>query len=257
MERYSFPIISKLLAACSTFVLLSMGSCQVRDPYNDLVEGTIAYPFIEPANPIGYNGNQHDDKFVVRTLAGQTEYVVEIPQGAQFYDVEIPIAQLSGTENGDLKKIKNPQNTDRELVANLPKLSAATREEQALLDQAFGVGEPGGPRQAPSYVVGIAKVNDLYRQTKYEYALVEINNMLAFYPTSAQLYKMKGTVLIKLNNFQLAERAWFRGLELAPNDPVLKKGLERLRKRIETNRDLARNTQVEAAPESPKPPIPQ
>lgn len=227
---------------------LPLWACTTHDPYRDLVEGTIAYPFIEKPTSMGHNGTE--EKFVIRTTNGATEYTVEIPHAAAFYDVEVPIADLKGSTAGSAGgagegQVKNPQITDRELVANLPKLSVASREEQALIDQAFGVGEPGGPRQSPSYVLGISKINDLYKQRKYEYALVEINNMLAFYPTSSQLYKMKGTILIKTSNFKLAEKAWIRAQELSPADPVLRKGLDRLRRRISANQQEAARAAAE------------
>ncbi len=233
-------------------LLTSLGSCQTRDPYEELVEGSISYPFAAKTDPIGLNGPaSSDDKFVIRTMAGQTEYSVEIPHAASFYDVEVPIAEMRG--GGDalmggngLKPTKNPQITDRELVANLPKLSMATREERALLDQAFGMGDAGGPTQPPSYVMGIAKINELYRQGKYELSLIEINNLLSFFPTSSQLYKMKGTVLIKVNNLQLAERSWMRAQELSPNDPVLVKGIERLRHRMAVNASLKASQEIPA-----------
>lgn len=244
MGNWWSPTTSKLALLLYTCIC---SSCATRDPYQDLVRGTISYPFAQKTNPIGVNGT--DEKFVIRTLAGETEYVVEIPHAAQFYDVEVPIASMKGDGTDGLKPVKNPQITDRELVANLPKLNLATREERALLDQAFGVGEAGGPTQAPSYVMGIAKVNTLYRDNKYEYALIELNNLLSFFPTSPQLYKMKGTVLIKVNNLKLAEKAWMRAQELAPHDPVLRKGLDRLRKRIAINERMS-NPAIESSPDT-------
>lgn len=80
---------SKYGLAC---LLTSLGSCQTHDPYQEMVEGSISYPFAAKTDPIGFNGpNTSDDKFVIRTMAGQTEYSVEIPHAAAFYDVEVPI----------------------------------------------------------------------------------------------------------------------------------------------------------------------
>lgn len=230
-----FPIFYRLSLALA--IGLTLNSCQSSsdDPYNKIIRGTIVYPFYHHTQPLGNDGK--DEKFVIRTIAGGTEYVVEIPHAASDYDVEVPIADM---ENGKLAyKPKNAQVSDRELIASMPKLSTATEDEKALMDKAFGTGEAGGPRQAPSYLINIRKINNLYRQNKYEYALIEINNLLAFYPTSAKLYKMKGTVLIKLGNLSLAERAWKRASELAPLDPLIKRGLKKLKSQIETNRKIA------------------
>ena len=47
-----------------------------------------------------------------------------------------------------------------------------------------------------------------------------------------QSHKMKGTVLMKMQNWQLAEKSWLRALDLAPHDAALRRGLERLQARI-------------------------
>ena len=68
------------------------------------------------------------------------------------------------------------------MTSQFPSLDAATEEEETLLDKAFGVSEEGGPRQAPSYTIGLAKLNKLYRETSFELALIEANNLLASTP---------------------------------------------------------------------------
>jgi sugar phosphate isomerase/epimerase len=121
----------------------------------------------------------------------------------------------------------------------MPQLPRDTEADRALLDKAFGVGELGGPQQSPSYTLGLARINEFYQKHQFEYALVEINNLLTYYPTSIKLHKMKGTVLIKLSSLALAERAWLRAAELAPDDPVVKKGLERLRRKMDLERKVS------------------
>lgn len=232
------PIISKQLlwgiaiplagAACS--------SVEQADPREQLLRGTISYPFAANPRSLGKH-HRFSEPFVIRTIAGGTEYIVEIPGAARDFDVEIPLAVMKGT-NGK-ERVNNAQLTDRELVNSMPGLSKATEKERALMDKAFGVGEKGGPKQAPSYMLGLQKIGRLYKQHKYEFALIEINNLMSYYPTSAKLYKMKGTILVKLRNLRLAERAWVRAAELAPNDPVVRKGLIRLRRRMEHEQKLA------------------
>ncbi|MBF0440608.1 MAG: hypothetical protein HQK54_01765, partial [Oligoflexales bacterium] len=95
------------------------------------------------------------------------------------------------------------------------------------------------PKQSPSYLLSLQKINELYQEKKFESALIEINNLLAFYPTSVKLLKMKGTTLIKLGNLELAEKAWERASDLTPNDPVLKRGLAKLKGEIDKNKKMA------------------
>lgn len=104
--------------------------------------------------------------------------------------------------------------------------------DAALLDRSMGVAPKSGPRQSPSYAIGLSKINELFQQRKFEFALIEINNHLAYYPTSPQLHKMKGTVLIRLGQYPLAEKSWLRALELAPEDSSLRNSLKRLQARL-------------------------
>ncbi len=46
------------------------------DPYEDVLNGTIAYPFYEQTAALGHNQPAADDRFVIRTITGNTEYVV-------------------------------------------------------------------------------------------------------------------------------------------------------------------------------------
>lgn len=225
-----------LTASKLTIIAVLSASCMTaqnqQSNYETMVQGTISYPFYLETQPLGGNGKE--DKFVIRTISGDTEYVIEIPRAATDYDVTVPLAVAQNNEEPE-PKVKNPEITDKELVSQFPKPDARAQEDRALLDKAFGVSENEGPRQAPSYTLALAKIAKLYKKRKYEYALIEANNMLAFYPNSAQLYKMKGTVLLRLGNQKLAERSWSRAAELKPNDPVVKRGLARLRNQIQAS----------------------
>ncbi|MGE0173607.1 MAG: hypothetical protein AB7T49_12495 [Oligoflexales bacterium] len=231
-------------SSLALLILATLWGCRTQDPYQSLATATITYPFAQPATPLGTE--DPDDKFIIRTMAGNTEYVVEIPRAGENYDIEVPIAELKG--DGIPTKVKNPYKTDKELVSNMPKVSGQTEAELALLNKAFGVGEKDGPKQAPSYIMGIAKINTNYKEHNFEYALIEINNLLTFYPTSQKLYKMKGTVLIKMGNLELAEKAWLRAAELDPTDGVVRKGIDRIRKQISLNNQVMQERQKSATP---------
>ncbi len=230
------PITKKyffLMALCS--LVFSHCASRLTDPWSDpVLNGNIAYPFIDRTDPIGVNGN-NNEKFVIRSNTGKVEYVIEIPNGARDYDVEIPLAQMGKDASNpeDIpSSLPNPQVADKEVVSVLPKVESLAPGESTLMDDAFGVGKKDGPTQSPSYLLGINKINNYYKRHEYEYALIEINNLLAFYPTSSKLYKMKGTVYLKTNNLSLAEKSWQRALELEPSDSVLRKALDKLKLRI-------------------------
>jgi tetratricopeptide (TPR) repeat protein len=216
-------------------VILISSSCSSSnsDVENAIIHGTIQYPFAQ-TDPLGRE--KSEDKFIIRSAVGNSEYSIEIPGGAREFDVEIPLAAIHGDNanlvNGLPNDLSKPNNTDRELVNALPSLSKKRPTDTAMMDGAFGVGEKDGPRQAPSYSLGISKATRFYKKKQFEYALIEINNMLAFFPNSPKLLKMKGTCLIKMRNLQLAELAWIKALELNPKDKTLQRGVKRLQKRI-------------------------
>lgn len=247
--------ISGICAVSYIFALCMLASCASSPTsYEEQVmNGTITYPFVGQDRPIGTNGPA--EKFVVKSVVGDREYVVEIPDAAKDYDVQIPLAAFDDPGSighklaGGTKGVNNPQLTDREIVAEMPQLEKKHPSDTALLDKAFGVGPKDGPKQAPSYSLGLAKINEYYKQKQFELALIEINNLLSFYPTSIQLLKMKGTVHVKMQDLVLGERAWSKALELSPGDALLRRGLDRLRNRIQITKKASENPIKSVNPE--------
>jgi len=205
--------------------------------------GSISYPFVGETRPLGKANPKQP--FVVRSAVGAREYSVEIPDNAAKYDIQIPIAELAPVNSQDIdmpalpggRRYSNPANTDKELVSALPDLGKSKTGKTEMLDAAFGVGKPEGPIQSPSYTLGIARVNQHFKNRDFELALVELNNLLAFYPNSPKLLKMKGTLLIKTGNRELAMKSWQRALDLSPTDSALKTSINNLNERILAERN--------------------
>ncbi len=223
--KISMPLLAMLLGSCR----------QSSDQYQTLVEGQISYPFADQTRPIGRDAS--GERFVIRSVKGGAEYIVEIPHGAEDYDISIPMTSMP-VDEGKIK-VQNPQLTDRELLSTMPGPNQDQERDRSLLEDAMGVGTPDGPEQGPSYSLGLAKIMELYKKRDYEYALIEVNQLLSYYPNAARLYKMKGTILLKTGDLQLAEKAWIRASELDPNDRAIQKGIERLRKRQELQQKSA------------------
>ena len=226
-----------LIVVCSFLFFINACATPQDEATQDVLHGTIAYPFDGNNKPIGREPSE--ERFIIKSTTGNSEYSIEIPGAAKDYDIMIPLAAMdavgagSGEDRGGTpKEIANPASTDREIVSALPRIENRLPGDTAMMDGAFGVGSKNGPSQSPSYTLSLAKINALYKNRKYEYALIEINTMLGFYPNSPQLHKMKGTVLVKLQNFTLAERSWIRALDLAPEDVTLRRGLDRLQQRM-------------------------
>lgn len=234
MLEFSSKIFIKL--SLNGTLIAGLSSCAGRSDssWDPILKGTIDYPFGERSEPLGVNGPE--DKFILRSQIGNTEYTVEIPKAGRDYDIEVPMEDLQPGSSPNGRNWKKPSEgnaaaTDRELEKAMPHL--AGQEDQRLVESALGVAEVGGPSQSPSYSIGIAKINEYYLDRKFEFCLIEINQLLSFYPASAKLYKMKGTILLKMQSIELAEIAWSRALELSPDDRSLDRALEKLRRRIE------------------------
>ena len=214
--------------------LIIFSACQSAPEVNpEASQGKIYFPFVDNT-PLGTNAPPK--KFVMKSIQGNTEYVIEIPDAGEDYNIEIPMLALDGGNRPFRKEdFDAAVRTDKEMTASLPQVSDGNPETAQLVDKAFGVGKSGGPEQAPSYVLTLSRITSLYKERQYEFCLIEINNLLEFYPNSAKLYKMKGSVYLKMQNFGLAEKAWQQALNITPNDRSLRQGMVNLQKKISLN----------------------
>lgn len=232
MGKGFYPLISK--AALLGLALSGCQSAAEDATMADILNGTISYPFVE-TQPLGLNGKT--ENFIIRSNAGGVEYVVEIPDAGKDYDIEIPLAALSpealAGNSTAVRGVGSPAITDREIIADLPDATNSAADKVRLLDKAFGVGQEQGPTQAPSYTLGLAKISKLFQQKNYEFALIAINELLAFYPQSPRLHKMKGTIFIKIQNLNLALKSWQQALSLSPQDKVLRLALANLQAQMQ------------------------
>ncbi len=233
-----YPTICKRLFNLwwlSTLGFTTLSCRQSSDQYQNLVEGTISYPFADQTNPIGKD--TAGDRFIIRSVRGGAEYIVEIPHGAEDYDISIPMTALP-QEDGK-SKMQNPQLTDRELLSSMPTPNREQERDRSLIEDAMGVSTPEGPDQGPSYSLGLAKIIQHYKAREFEYALIEVNQLLSYYPNAARLFKMKGTILLKTGDLLLAQKAWVRASELDPQDRAIVKGIERLKARLDLQQKLS------------------
>ena len=218
------------------FLLISsflLNACVTSDPLeNENNALPIAPPILTYTAPLGKNSN--NDKVVIKSMTSDSEYSIELPGGPTDYDLEVPLAQIGKKDGKKLKSADGPGNpvgTDRELLASMPRLEDGHANDTATLDAALGVTPENGPTQSPSYTMGIAKANDYYRRQEFEFALIEVNNLLVYFPQSAKLHLMKGTIYLKMQNLNMAEKSWQKAYDLNPT-PSVENGLKRLRTRL-------------------------
>jgi len=205
-----------------------------ESPLEERLSGPISFPF-GPTTSMGTPEKR--EPFVIRSNTGAAEYQVELPGAGRDYEVEIPVS-LEGSKNPKQAqtdaKLGSAVATDKELLSELPDMEVRQGATAALLDKSMGVGKTDRG-QGPSYSLGLAKIRNYYSAKQFEYSLIELNNLLAFYPGSPLLYKMKGSILLKLGNKSLASKSWAKALELAPGDKVLQVALSRLMKSIQAS----------------------
>jgi hypothetical protein len=225
VEKHWFLSLSSLV--------FFVGCASIDENTEAKLHGNIAYPFVTYP---GVNGEEHSfsEPLIIRSISAGHEYVLEVPGGGEDYDIEIPL-DTAGPNNGKSGfrggRNSNPVKTDQEQLRGMPAVASVDPKDSALVDKAFGVAAEEATTQGPSYTLGLANINQLYKDKNYEYALIELNNLLISYPQSAQLYKMKGSLYLKTGNLALAQTAWEKALELSPSDRQLQASLKNLRQR--------------------------
>jgi len=214
-------------------VIITSVSCTVADQrVEEQLSGPISFPFGN-TEELGRDGKR--EPFTIRSNTGDADYQVEFPGGGRDFDIEIPLAVTKPNEQTRKKSEMTAAQaiaTDREMVSELPDMNVRSGAGSAVLDKAMGLGTVEGS-QGPSYTLGMAKVRSHYASKNYEYALIEVNNLLSFFPGSPVLYKMKGSILLKLGHNKMAEKNWAKALDYSPTDRALQVALSRLRKKIE------------------------
>ena len=221
------------------FLLIFSGlySCYHEDVNEDIMAQNISYPFDHTG--MSYNLERNREPVVVKTVHSGSEYVIELPNDGTDYSLTIPLDQIGNAGAVSRRKSKSRQAhiTDRELVSEMPKESPETRKSRKLVEKAFGMASSKKPRQPPSYSEGLVDIVHFYKRKEYEKALIETNQLLAFYPNSVRLLKMKGSILIKTGNYNIAIRSWNKAYSLRPNDKTLKKAIAALEQKINSKTD--------------------
>ena len=220
------------LIICSLFL-----GCYHQNTSENVMNQRISYPFNHSG--MSYNLERNENPVVIKTVHSGSEYVIELPSDGSDYSLTIPLDQIGDPNKNVSRKEKNKRAhiTDRELIADMPGESPETRKNRKMVERAFGMTSSKKPQQSPSYSEGLADVVELYKRRQFERALIEVNQLLGYYPNSVRLLKMKGSILIKTGNYNLAVRSWNKAYALRPKDKSLKRGISALERKIEAKTD--------------------
>lgn len=193
------------------------------------------------ANPfLGYDGQALDggagaQGTVFRTRRGDQSFEVTFPeQGGKLDEVSMPTRALAADDvvpADDPYRNRKPAMADREIAETFPKAAGETDADRGDIERTLGMmpSSDETPRGDRSYLAGIDRVKRLYREARFEAALLEVEDLLVDFPTSPKLYEMRGTLLDRMGKRDLAMRSWEQALRLEPKNVALKRYIERKR----------------------------
>jgi tetratricopeptide (TPR) repeat protein len=198
-------------------------------------------------NPFGDNypgKNDASQNLILRTKKGDRSVEIELPRSAQeMTDFTIPISPAfkdtqsrspasssdAGASSDDSYKTQAPTLADREITRSFPQGHPQDEGNRREIEQGLGLmpAEDSVPVSDSSYLAAMDHVKGLYKNGRYEAALVENDGMIRQYPTDPKLYQMRGTLLDRLGQTDLALKSWNQSLRFEPKNAPLRKFVER------------------------------
>jgi tetratricopeptide (TPR) repeat protein len=188
-----------------------------------------------------YSWNQmKQENIILRTKKGERSVEIELPGStADMTDFVVPLAPSfrekntsSRYEEGTLDEKYNdkpPGITDREITRKFASLSTPEDGKRREVETELGVipADPEDLESNKSYLAAIDRIKQLYKKSRYEAALLEMDDMLRLYPMDAKVYQMRGTLLDRIGKPDLAIRSWNQALKFDPSNASLKRFVER------------------------------
>ncbi len=194
-------------------------------------------------NPFGagrtawHSETSKEESLTLRSRSGDQTFEVQIPERLDS-DMVIPLAvsayssdQITKNSQGlDRTYLeRKPLTSDREIVSSFQSnRSPAAESKMKEIESGLGLQQSDEPlNMDQSYLAKLDWVKQLFKSSRFEAALLELDALLRDYPTSARLFEMRGTIFDRMGYGDLAIRSWKQALELDPNRVTLKKFLER------------------------------
>ncbi|MFN7685060.1 MAG: hypothetical protein ACK5QT_06575 [Oligoflexia bacterium] len=199
------------------------------------------------ANPFGslYPQPTYDASapVVVRSKKGDRALEVEIPAAdSAVSEWVVPIspqARATPEVRTDYANRK-PSAADREIQREMPQPDAqevAMRQdlETEMGLQAVDEDLAQGDR---SYLGALDRIKSLFRERRFEAALLETEELLKEHPADPKLHAMRGTLLDRLGYLDLARQSWSQSLKLDPSNESLRRFLDRKADRLPAGKEI-------------------
>lgn len=212
------------------------------------------------------DGSIPEESYVIRMSDGRRDWEVSFPSTANGYQVRIPlegdspsVGEPDSRRAGLNWESDQLSAADKELLEDMRRQDPDMEREGVFIngenavdreadrDRASGDGDGDGDGTAqqasnkqksrsesapaptrPSYLKGIAEVQELYERGKYELAMVRLGRLDEAYPNDVKILSMKGSLWLKLGRKELARKAWEQALQLDPDNEMIAGALERL-----------------------------
>jgi tetratricopeptide (TPR) repeat protein len=229
---------------CSVFLaILGLGGCSSLKSAL-AIHGSDAPP-APIHNPFGdfYGTSKEPNQNVIlRTKKGDRSIEVELPKGNEMSDFVIPVspafkdsnrnpASLSEDQalDDESYKSKAPTVADREITRSFPQGELKDEGQRRDIETGLGLmpSEDTTPEATGSYLAAMDHLKNLYRKSRFEAALVTADGLIRQYPTDPKLYQMRGTLLDRLGQNELAVKSWNQALRLDPKNEGLRRFVER------------------------------
>jgi len=224
------------------FVLLTAGSqsgCAVFGPKDTPRSGPISNPFAS------YRPTPSDSPpMILRSKKGDRSVEIQIPGDTQeLSEFVLPVSpdfksdpkhnsstaeQVSST-NSESFENHAATPSDHEITQGFSKGSLEDQEKRRDIEQSLNLtpsDDDTPQKNAPSYLASMDQIKQLYRNNRYEAALLQTDDMIKMYQTDPRLYEMRGTLLDRLGRRELAIKSWTQALKLDPGNGSLRKFLD-------------------------------
>jgi tetratricopeptide (TPR) repeat protein len=223
----------------TVMLLASSGCASVRSflCLDNASNGT-STPIHDPFGAYAANPKDRSENIILRTKKGDRSLEIELPRGSQqMTDFTIPMGPAFRNPASVAAGDTRPTLTDREITHAFPQAPGEQEGDRHSIEQGLGLmpSDDNAPEHDQSYLTALDRLKGLYRTGRYEAGLVENDNLIRQYPTDPRLHQMRGTLLDRIGQTDLAMKSWNQALRLNPKNTVLRKFIERR----EQNRSLA------------------
>lgn len=222
------------------FLATACTTTQTRDAVGESVAGQKkhqAHEFKIAPPPGSFDASQRQQREKIeQVLAGELD-----TDGLS--EIKLP-ASVMGLKEGDVtgdpialsREQARMQRTDAEIAASL----GLGEFEKRLgdVDRVLDVSEDTNRPMTPSFTTQTQKIRELFRGNRFEDALVETNELVLYYPRSALLWTMKGTLHLRLQQNDLSLSAYEKAFDIEPSQRLLAQ-IEVLR-RVVSEREVLR-----------------